>query len=77
MDNLIPDDASNIEGIFQEMREIIKGGETVPVQFREKALDNLMEGYEKLIPEFDEALKKDLGYSPFMANFIAHTVSMD
>ena len=29
-----------------------------------------------MIPEFDEALKKDLGYNQFMSNFLAHSITL-
>jgi hypothetical protein len=39
-------------------------------------LDNLIEGYQKMIPEIDQALNKDLGYNTFMCNFGAHAITM-
>ena len=40
-------------------------------------MDNLIEGYEKMKPEIDQALNKDLGYNSFMCNFGAHAITMN
>lgn len=58
------------------MKNNTKTRETHSINFRKAALENLVKGYEKLKPEFDEALKKDLGMNPFMSNFLAHAVSL-
>jgi len=36
----------------------------------------LLAGYEKFKPEIEEALHKDLGYSSFLSNFAAHSVTL-
>ena len=37
----------------------------------------LIEGYQTLQPEIDEALKHDRGYNPFMSNFVAHALTLN
>ena len=49
----IPDDPSNLEALFNEMKNNHKSRETHSIQFRVAALQNLLKGYEKLTPEFD------------------------
>ncbi len=57
------------------MRQSVKTGETKSLKFRQKALDNLIEGYEKMKPVIDQALNKDLGFNTFMSNFTAHSIT--
>ena len=72
----IQDDASIVKPIFAEMKENMKSRETHSVAFRKKALEGLIAGYEKLKPQFDEALTHDLGLNTFMSNFSAHSVTL-
>ncbi len=57
------------------MRRSTKTLETHSIAFRKKALESLLNGYEKLKPELDEAIKQDLGMNAFMANFLAHGIT--
>lgn len=72
----ISDDPSVVGPIFQELKQNLKSRETYSIEYRKKTLLKLMEGYEKLKPEFDEAIKKDLGMNAFMSNFLSHGVTM-
>jgi aldehyde dehydrogenase (NAD+) len=72
----IQDDATLVRPIFDEMRSNLKTRETHSIAFRKKALESLIAGYEKLKPQFDEALTHDLGLNTFMSNFSAHSVTL-
>lgn len=68
----IEDDPQIVNTVFKEMREECAGRQTHNLEFRKKALKSLLEGFEKMQPDFDEALKKDLGLNSFMSNFLSH-----
>lgn len=76
MDNNIPDDPAVAQPVFEELRNNFKLNIVQNVEFREKALSQLIEGYKALQSEFDEALKHDNGYNPFMSNFVAHSITL-
>lgn len=76
MSTEIPDDPSQVKDIFEELRVNFHLGVVQKVDFREKALSKLIEGYIQLQPEIDEALKHDCGYNPFMSNFVAHNITL-
>jgi hypothetical protein len=72
----ISDDASQVSGVFEELKNNFYLNVTQSVEFREKALTRLVAGYKEMQPEIDEALKYDCGYNPFMANFVAHNITL-
>ena len=76
MEPIIPDDPSDAQKAFEEMKQNLKSGEVRDKSFRKKQLDKLIAEYEKMIPELDKAYKKDLGYGTFMTNFTAHNLSL-
>ena len=76
MDIVIPDDPSHTKAIFDELKENFYLNTTHKAQFRQKSLAKLIDGYKEMQSEFDEALKHDCGYNPFMSNFAAHNVTM-
>ena len=76
MDNNIPDDPAVAQPVFEELRNNFKLNIVQNVEFREKALSQLIEGYKALQSDFDEALKHDNGYNPFMSNFVAHSITL-
>lgn len=39
-------------------------------------MQKLLQGYETLKPEFDDALNKDLGLNPFMSNLLSHSITI-
>jgi len=77
MDIKISDDPSEVKPIFEELRNNFYLNVVQKIEFREKALGQLIKGYKELQPELDEALKQDCGYNPFMANFVAHNITMN
>lgn len=72
----ISDDTSAINGHFQELKLNFLSNTTSQLEFREQALDQLINGYTAMIPEIDHALKEDLGYNTFMSNFVAHNAAL-
>jgi hypothetical protein len=73
----IQDDPSKVSAIYQDLRANLALDIVQSLDHREKALKRLIEGYEAYKPQIDEALKYDLGYSPFLSNFAAHSVTLN
>lgn len=71
----IPDDASFVPGLLQEMKLNFMTHGTKDMAFRKQQLKNLLKGHEDLRGELDEAMKKDLGWSPFLSYFTSHFIS--
>jgi aldehyde dehydrogenase (NAD+) len=69
------DDASFVPGLLQELRRNFFTHVTKDVAFRKQQLKNLLKGHAELKEEFDEALKKDLGYTPFLSFFLSHNIT--
>jgi hypothetical protein len=72
----ISDDPAVVQPIFDELRNNLAFNIAQSLNQREKALRGLIDGYEALKPEFEAALKEDLGYNAFLSNFAAHSVSI-
>lgn len=72
----IPDDTSGVQAVYNELRTNLGLNIAQSLDQREKALKRLIEGYEVYKPQIEEALKQDLGYSPFLSNFVAHSVTL-
>jgi hypothetical protein len=72
----ITDDPLHAKKVYEELRSNVSLDATHSLEHREKALKSLINGYEKLKPEIEEALQKDLGYSSFLSNFAAHSVTL-
>lgn len=49
--------------IFNELKQNYLTGTTKPLEFRKNTLKRLLEGYIALEPDFNEALRKDLGHN--------------
>jgi hypothetical protein len=73
----IQDDPSQVSAIYDELKANLALDIVQSLDQREKALKRLIEGYEILRPQIDEALKQDLGYSPFLSNFAAHSLTLN
>ena len=73
---ILKDDPSIVNSIFHELKENINLNIAQDITHREKSLQKLIEGYEAFKPQFDEALKQDLGYNPFLSNFAAHSITL-
>lgn len=76
MEIQITDDPAHAKKVYEELRNNVALDATHSLEQREKALKSLLAGYEKLKPEIEEALQKDLGYSSFLSNFAAHSVTL-
>ena len=72
----ITDDPVYAKKVYEELRSNVPLDATHSLEQREKALKSLIAGYEKFKPEIEEALHKDLGYSSFLSNFAAHSVTL-
>jgi hypothetical protein len=72
----IQDDPSQVPVIYDELRANLALNIAQSLDQREKALRRLLDGYEVYKPQIDEALRQDLGYSPFLSNFAAHSVTL-
>lgn len=71
----IADDASFVPGLLQEMRRNFFTHVTKDVAFRKEQIKRLIQGHEEMKGELDEALKKDLGYTPFLSFFLSHNIT--
>jgi hypothetical protein len=72
----ISDNPAVVQPVFDELRNNLSLNIVQSLDQREKALKRLVEGYEALKPEFDAALKADLGYNSYLSNFAAHSVTL-
>ena len=72
----ISDDTSDVKAHFQELKLNFLSNRTSQLEFREQALEQLINGYTAMIPDIDQALKEDLGYNAFMSNFVAHNAAL-
>lgn len=72
----ISDDPAIVQPAYDELRKNLMLNIAQTLDHREKALKRLVEGYEALKPEFEAALKADLGYNSFLSNFAAHSVTL-
>ena len=56
----------NVQPIFEKLQKTFKSGKTKYLGWRRDQLQKLITGLEEMIPEFGEALHKDLGRDKFM-----------
>jgi hypothetical protein len=70
--DLIPDDPTVIQPVFDELKNNFLTHKTKDVSFRKAQMKSLLHGHRQLRAKFDEALQKDLAYTPFMANLLSH-----
>lgn len=75
MSREIADDPSVVLPVFNELKQNFLTGATKPLDFRKKTLKRLLEGYVALEPDFNEALRKDLGHNEFVCQFGAHALT--
>ena len=67
----IPDDPSVILPILNSLKKTYFTGKTRQLSFRKAQLKSFLLGLTELKQDFQEALAKDLGYSPFMTEFLS------
>jgi aldehyde dehydrogenase (NAD+) len=72
----ISDNPSFVPKLLQELQENFQSQVTKDIAFRKKQLESLLRGHEELMGEFDVALQKDLGYTPFMSFLQSHALTI-
>ena len=71
----IPDDASNLDQILNDLKEAFKSGKTRDYQFKLQQLRSLSNGLEEMKEELCGAAELDLGRGKFLT-YIAEVGSM-
>lgn len=71
----IPDDASRVPAILEELKKNFLTHQTKNIKFRREQIESLIRGHHELRVEFEEALEKDLGYNKFMHFFLSENIT--
>ena len=72
IDHEVPDDKSVVAPILAELKRNFLLQTTKDIKFRKQQLQNLIRGHFELKATLDEALRRDLGYNTFTAQFNSH-----
>ena len=76
MSRVVPDDPAIVQPLFEALKKNFLDGTIRNVTYRKRVLERLLGGYKEMMPEFDAALKKDLGQNAFQANVMSHTMTL-
>lgn len=74
-DHEVPDDSSVVTPTVAELKHNFLLQTTKSLKFRKAQLRSLIHGHNELRPALDEALKRDLGYDAFTAQFNSHILT--
>lgn len=73
---MIADDLAAIPATIEKLRKSFQQRKTRCIKYRKQQLTNLLKGLKALQAETEEALKKDLNYSPFLTLFLSTSTTV-